>query len=273
MLKSGKPRIAICFSGQPRTWRNCVKTWKENLFPDYDVDVFCHIWDFNTLPNSITVGSLPNEVKVEQSELDELLAVLKPKKFKIESSKEFTTVDSGQRVLDPSMTQFNGGTKIPSFRSQYYGIMQAARLKRQYEIENDFQYDIVVRMRYDAFFTNPITQEFTFDKRIDQYNMYCIHYSWTCNTNRGRVGDIFWYAASETYDIIADYYLNISHLDPNCYRNLEGPNQSLYPENMFCGYIKKNDIMFDINHTLDIKLFRLSKELSYTKDLNGFEIW
>ena len=56
MLNNDKKRIAICFSGQLRTWRQCVRSWNNILMYDDNrdnVDVFCHIWDFNTVPNSV----------------------------------------------------------------------------------------------------------------------------------------------------------------------------------------------------------------------------
>lgn len=222
-----------------------------------EVDIFCHAWDFNTQPNCVSVGlDVPN-LNVQQGEIKELFDVLRPKKSMVESRKEFKPISNQQPII------------VPSFLSQFYGIMQASRLKKQYEIENDFQYDIVVKMRYDAYFKTPI--EFTND--IDPWSMYCFHYGWDSTKNRGRVGDIFWYASSETYDIIADYYLNICHLDPRFYRDDNGQLLDIPPETVFYSYIKKNDIMFNMNHNWDIKLFRESKQLAYSEDLNGFEIW
>ena len=86
--------------------------------------------------------------------------------------------------------------------------MASARLKREYEIENMMQYDIVIRIRYDSFFTGPVFP----DQRppmLDENSMYCFHYGWDHAINRGRIGDIFWYADSSTYDLIGDYYLNL----------------------------------------------------------------
>jgi hypothetical protein len=261
MYKNGKPRIAVCFSGQPRTWRKCVESWKENLFANTEMDVFCHIWDFNTLPNSIIVGEEATNVPVSREEINELFDVLKPTKFKIESARDFPLMKEDQVV------------RTPSFLSQYYGIMSAARLKREFEIENDFEYDIVIRMRYDAFFNNSVVSEFT-SRDIDTDSMYCFHYFWNTYNNTGRVGDIFWYSSSQTYDIIADFVINIAAIEPKFFTLPDGTlKPDLAAESVFYYYIKKNDISFKINHKWNIKLFRESQELSFTKDLNGFEIW
>lgn len=261
MLKIGKPRIAVCFSGQPRTWRKCVESWKDNLFGHLEMDVFCHAWDFNTQPNCVSVGLNTTDRIVEEGEIDELFSILKPKKSMVESRKEFVPFTKTQPVL------------VPSFLSQYYGIMQASRLKKQYEIENDFQYDIVIKMRYDAYFKTPVIQEFTDLSNIDPWSMYCFHYGWDSSSNRGRVGDIFWYATSETYDIICDYYLNLCHMESKFYKTDSRTLIDMPAETIFFSYIKKNDILLNSNHNWDIKLYRESKQLAYSKDLNGFEIW
>jgi len=261
MFKTGKPRIAVCFSGQPRTWRKCVDSWQKNLFAGLEVDVFCHIWDFNTPPNSIMVGKVIVDIPVPREEIDELFAVLNPTKFKVESARLFPFMKEDQVV------------RIPSFMSQYYGIMSAAMLKREHEIENDFEYDIVIKMRYDAFFNSSVVEEFN-SADIDTHSMYCFHYSWDRTTKTGKVGDIFWYAGSETYDIIADFYLNQAVIDPKYFALPNGmPNPELACESVFYHYIKKNDIPFKINHEWDIKLYRESQLLSFTKDLDGFEVW
>ena len=56
-------KIAVCLSGQPRTWRQCYDTWNflfkdlkknENLREtDIEVDYFVHTWDFNSKPYSV----------------------------------------------------------------------------------------------------------------------------------------------------------------------------------------------------------------------------
>jgi hypothetical protein len=264
MLKIGNPRIAVCFSGQPRTWRKCVESWKENLFGHLEMDVFCHTWDFNTPPNCVSVGMNVIDNQVHDGEIDELYEVLKPKKFLIEQRKNFVPFKMTQPIL------------VPSFLSQFYGIMQAARLKKQYEIENDFQYDVVIKMRYDAYLKTPIFQEFTNinnTNQIDPWSMYCFHYGWDKVNNRGRVGDIFWYANSETYDIISDYYLNLGDMESRFYKTNENTLIDLPAETIFYSYLKKNDINFKTNHTWDIKLFRENKQFAYSEDQNGYEIW
>ena len=221
MWEHGKNRIAICFSGQPRTWRYCYQTWRQCLNLD-QVDIFCHLWNFNTKPNSVSTDQLCHELS--QQEIDELVDILKPKKIIIESHKTLVPLKKDQVI-----------TYSP-FLSQFYGIMKAARLKKQYEIENEWQYDVVARARYDAYFLEPLISS---NITVEDNAMYGFHYGWNQKTKRGRIGDIFWMADSQTYDIIADYYLNLHTIEQKFFLD---PDNQLTPEFIFFHYIKKNNI-------------------------------
>ena len=50
-------RIALCLSGQPRTWRH---TWRTafDFFAGHAVDVFIHTWE-ETDPADLRRGALP----------------------------------------------------------------------------------------------------------------------------------------------------------------------------------------------------------------------
>ena len=37
-------KIALCFSGQPRSFRAGYEYYKKNLLDHYDVDVYIHAW-------------------------------------------------------------------------------------------------------------------------------------------------------------------------------------------------------------------------------------
>ena len=47
-------KIAVCFSGQPRSLEAAYPYYKKNLFdpnPDAQIDVFCHSWEGVSLDN------------------------------------------------------------------------------------------------------------------------------------------------------------------------------------------------------------------------------
>lgn len=257
LFNPGVNKVAICFSGQLRTWRKCKDTWihiLEHAGSRENIDVFCHIWNFNSIPNSVPGIDKPSE-PVAESEIQEIIDLLRPKKYLVESSKEFLPFDSNQAI-----------THGP-FISQFYGIMRAANLKRQYEIENNLQYKAVVRARYDAYYTHNMTE---FYRNVAKMTMHGFHMGWTPTEFKGRMGDIFWIADSDTYDLIADYYINLGYIDKKWFTS---PGQTSFtPEFVFYHYLKKNNIQLQNNHW-DVKLFRQSAKLSFAKKEGGFEIW
>jgi len=257
MLRVGSRRTAICFSGQLRTWRKCVDTWKnvleENGSRD-NIDVFCHLWDFNSEPNAVNIGKPSISVPVSQEEIDEVLKILQPKKVLVESEKVFAPTTPNQAIT------------TPSFISQFYGVMRASRLKKEYEIENDIMYDAVVRARYDAFYLSNVSEHY---KMVRSNTMHGFHLGWEHTTNKGRMGDICWVADSQTYNIIADYYLNLGTIDAKWFSN---DTNFISPEWVFFHYLKKNAIALE-NNRWDIKLYRESEELSVTKKKDGYELW
>jgi hypothetical protein len=246
-------RIAICFSGSPRTWKKCISSLHNILkCRDIDtVDVFCHIWDFNTIRNGATPNGNSPKVKVTPNELNELIAALNPKKFLIESAREFTPMSSDQEL------------RVSSWMSQAYGIMRAARLKREYEIKNNFQYDVVVRARYDSLYHDNISNSYV---NILDDTMHGFHFGWDNQKHIGRMGDICWFADSDTYDLIADYYLNMHTISNKWYNN------KAMPETVFFHYIKKNNIRIQNNHWY-IQLFRESADNAFSKNKDSYETW
>lgn len=252
----GANKIAVCFSGQVRTWKKCLESWHhilEHQGSRDNIDVFCHLWDFNSVPNSVP-DHPKDSVKVDRNEIRELLDYLKPKKFLIEPEKGFPPFSKNQAI-----------THGP-FISQFYGIMKAANLKRKYELENRMMYKAVVRVRYDAYYTHNLTE---FYRNINPGVMHGFHLGWDPLLFRGRMGDIFWIADSDTYDLIADYYLNLTYIDKKWF-TLDQTEAT--PEWVFFHYLKKNNIGIQTNHW-DVKLMRENAELSFAKKEGGFEIW
>jgi len=248
-------KVALCFSGQPRTWRSCKDTWENIGLYHKNIDVFCHIWDHNTVPNDTTNIKVNTPVNAE--EIQELLDFLKPKAHIIDSEKQFTPYDPNQAITHPP------------YLSQYYGVLKAARLKKQYEIVNDFKYDIVVRVRFDSYFPEVIVHDYN---QIKKDTLHGFMFNWDVGMARGRVSDIFWFARSEIYDMVADYYLNVSKIDKKWFQQPSTIDFNYYPETVFFHYIKKYNL--NINpHNWNVKLYRESIEQSIAKKEGGYEIW
>jgi hypothetical protein len=131
-------RIAVCFSGQPRTWRMCVDAIREffdvthvsSLDAEHrvEVDFFGHAWDRNTWRGN---GKMEDE-KLSKAELDQIGPAFGFKDI----------------VIEPLRPPTFGMT----WDGMFYSLMRSLHLKQQYEIANHIEYDLVIKARYDTIY-------------------------------------------------------------------------------------------------------------------------
>jgi hypothetical protein len=142
-----KYKIAVCLCGQSRTWKYCKESIKNFYDSSYhnsnniEVDYFIHTWDINTWRYPKQDHSIfYNE---QFTEHEDLCNFFNPKKFEIENHESFI---EKRNVLYPN-------TQYITWESLYHSIKKCMLLKRSYELENNFEYDIVVKARFDCFYT------------------------------------------------------------------------------------------------------------------------
>ena len=197
-------KIAICLSGQPRTWEKCYPQWMDIFKDQGEIDFFFHFWDYNTLPSILRTVNGHRELKDElltENEQQHIIETLAPKKFLFEGRKPIVYWNSTL----PDDKQFGGWTK-----EQFYSLYYVSHLKRSYEVEHNFQYDVVIRMRADLWFDHK--HELISPAPNTVYTGHCGVDS-TFNTYR--VGDVFYYADSPTFDQMALFYKFLSLVPTN----------------------------------------------------------
>lgn len=214
-------KIAVCFSGQPRTWEKCHKSWASlfaeilKKFPDAEIDTFMHAWDANSHPHNILAALDPDGFLTEagdavsSSELDSLVSTLKPKSVLIEDGSLSTQKILDTLTLSKRHDEYQGVPVMSWAAPQFYSVMRAAHLKKQYEYDNNFRYDLCIRLRYDLFFDDAQTKWFVdFDlTRPVPNTVYACHTSSDSSCfPLFRLGDILWFADSVTFDRICDFY-------------------------------------------------------------------
>ena len=135
-------KIAILFFGHLRTFKQTHPYTIKNLIEKYDCDIFIHTWD------KIDSATLSWDNKEEFKEdfnkevVDLVKTIYKPKKIKIEhqekmEDKILTSLD-GQRQIS-----FNG------IKFMFYSLSQANELRKEYEKEQNVNYDIILCTRPD----------------------------------------------------------------------------------------------------------------------------
>lgn len=127
-------RIALCISGQIRSFDIIKESLKNNLIDNYDMDIFVHFW--NRYDDNIKVNEgqfnhiCQNEYgQFNETNINELLNFLKPKSFKIEEPIEYAQ----------------------NTESMFYSIEQSNNFKIEYEKRYNFEYDVVIRSRIDIY--------------------------------------------------------------------------------------------------------------------------
>lgn len=286
-------KIAICFSGQPRSWEKCYDSWFKfiekikKIYNTSEVDIFCHAWDFNTPPNEIISGAnhkglgpfgtnqigdwvtITGEV-ISDDEKKRFLDILKPKAYLFENEEKSKSRKDEVFNRGKFEQTIYGEPAYVWPASQFYGVMRAAHLKKKYEYENGFRYDICIRLRYDLFFS-----DFEIEERIHERSMpvptrNTIH---SCHTGQAynigfpffRLGDIFWYAESVSFDRICDFYRFLPIIGLKAFQK----NEHLFVEGGFYFYAKM--LRLSVRSVpVDPKVFRLSNHLEL-KDKFGLE--
>jgi hypothetical protein len=133
-------RIAICLSGQLRTWRKVIDTWKYIVNDnDVQVDYFLHVWSENTIPKIGVPHTELELLDINHYEFDDIIKILKPVKYTIESQEQFLKTIVDKEYINP-------------YECQYYSMFKSCELKTKHEIENNFTYDVVAKVRFDLHF-------------------------------------------------------------------------------------------------------------------------
>jgi hypothetical protein len=262
-------KVAICFSGQPRAWKIALPSIKK-FISEFDTppDIFMHAWNFNTTSNHVVTtskGEIYEHTLIEEEETAELFESYNPISFVLEDremSESMSTRVLRQIVNHRKKDVESFGT--PDWLApQYYGIKKAGELKSAYEIENGFIYDIVIRMRYDSFFTLNDILLFHYElKKPKQFSIHSTHTNLIENLPFVTVGDILFYSDSITYDIISQY---VDYL-PYVYDQRHNPKNSP-PHLLFSLYLQT---MFLTIHSIQSDS-KVARSDSYFNNLKSYE--
>jgi hypothetical protein len=133
-------KIAICFSGQIRTWRETlddIKRFYNIGNTTHEIDLFAHAWNYNTWID-LKYETVWNGPKYKDS-VDEIVSEQELEDYK--NAYNFIKFE-----VDEAIPQ-----KFSAWESPLYSFMRSIQLKRSYELENNFEYDLVIKTRPDAY--------------------------------------------------------------------------------------------------------------------------
>jgi hypothetical protein len=185
-------KIAIIFAGQLRCFDYIVDNLLQNVINYYNADVFCHTWTSNEKDGT------PN---LDKNEIETKLQKLNPKKIQIDEfilEKYVTDENLLKKYKDPKDNWY--GSRSPRTIAHYYSVYAANELKKQYEIENNFKYDFVIRSRYDMELKDvlyPLSELL----KLDINSFYMHTHSSSNNVNPG-----VYFGGSEVMDKVSSMY-------------------------------------------------------------------
>jgi dTDP-glucose pyrophosphorylase len=276
-------KIAVCFSGQIRSGLKTSKNLIQFFGKHFNtIDFFVHTWDNNTDPEigGSHRGTLPStdysldgldddqlkinkikalefikkkkqekmtlvdresgpimwETKLDTDDFDKFLRIYNPIKYSMESYDEFY-----KEAFHDSNIHHGVNQAFP----QWYSFYKSIQLKKEYEEENNFVYDMVVKLRPDII----IDPNITFKTWIDHYfklptNTFIIDNlsDNVLNASRPKVkwcDDVIYFSSSEAMNIASmfgDLSYNLERTNLYFLRHLKKFNVRIYSTPQGCNY-------------------------------------
>tara|TARA_R110000868_G_scaffold208480_2_gene457914 strand:- start:368 stop:1117 length:750 start_codon:yes stop_codon:yes gene_type:complete len=154
-------KIAVCFSGQPRFVSECSKSIIENVFQDYSVDVFAHLWFDEHLVNEPYKyggdGGWENQ-RISHSAIEDFKKIYSPIKLITEESCNFYDSYMEEDFELSQNTYWRGSIGEPNYMerqikntlSNFYSMSESNMLKLKHEYKNNSKYDWVFKIRTDV---------------------------------------------------------------------------------------------------------------------------
>ena len=217
-------KVALCLSGQARFLETCYyESMKPNLIDDLNPDVFIHTWDTSTMVGQHFKsggGGIMGD-KIPSNLMETMVNLYQPKKYIIEPQKYFEFDKWGSRLMP--------GIKSDHLCSMFYSIHESNKLKKQYEYENNFIYDWVIRIRFDmAIPSGPLN--------LNELNNNHLWVATGCFDNVNGYLDSLGYSSSQIMDIYSDTFNHIDYIADN------NPNMGICGEYVLRKHIDKNNI-------------------------------
>lgn len=174
-------KIALCLSGQPRSFKKGFEYHKKNLLDHYDVDVFVHTWRDNN-----------------ESELMEYFDLYKPVSTMVDAPLE-GEFDSMYKNTP------NAVAHPPRYTvSMLYSIYKSCELKIAHEMAEKFEYDWVIKSRSDYALNVKIPFE-----ELDKKKLYIPNCRMSPDRDFGN--DQFAFGSSDVMNRRMTIYTNMNH--------------------------------------------------------------
>ncbi len=233
-------KLALCLSGQPRSYAKAFEYIKRNLLDHYDVDVFIHSWKSKTNQVQLFeyIGRLYGPVTI---------------------------------FFDPELSSnINSDMHVPNAShpanfctSMFYSIYRANDFRIRHQTLNDVKYDYVIRSRFD-FALNKVIDFGTLEKGK-------VYISKDTDGPNPLLNDQFAIADPDTMNVYASTFLNL--------RQLYNSGVPLCGHEMLQEQLTRNNVpveRIDIDHPFTDGKFNIGRHSLIREDIDKFvdiKIW
>lgn len=202
-------KIAVCFSGEPRTWKSALTSIKAFYTGPHDFYFFGHIWANNTPGNH---HAYPEPEILDPAALEyELRQYIPFIDLQVEHHKVEPDFDQYHQYIFPEDDNFGKkktlNTTIPiTWRSPFYSLMRSNHLKYACEMRNDMHFDIVVRSRLDLCYSPGSNICHYLPLVAQPQSLYCSTNFFRREYMMPCINDVFYFGSSDTMDLIDSFY-------------------------------------------------------------------
>lgn len=159
-------RVAVCLSGQMRSFKECYPNIYQYIIQPNNADVFLHSWYDEEQLHQLASDTKRTNTTFQRGDDQELLRLYQPKAYCIE--KPFSFFNPKMEIPMAFMTRAAGMMGEPSpnetvYRhvvnttySMMYSIFKCNQLKEEYAYKNNLYYDVVIKLRYDVIVEQPL---------------------------------------------------------------------------------------------------------------------
>lgn len=143
-----RPRIAVCFYGNLRTFRRCLGALRKNLLDLYDCDIFMHTWDRYDHNSKTWHGFRCGADKIVDKEKIKRLLHISDDRIIVEP----TPFDDNKNLY------YYEGNTFSSFglKCVWHAMGAVNKLRYEYARTHGIKYDAVVFIRPDVFLNTKI---------------------------------------------------------------------------------------------------------------------
>jgi len=183
-LINKKLRVALCISGQMRTYLDCIDSVYKHIMTKCNPDVFIHTWE--STGGCEYIGEKESDILVLETELKK---IYNAKVVVVEKFKDSYFDEIGGVKIPPILKELEY-EHAKTFLPMLYKMKKCDQLRQHYEEDNSFKYDFVIRIRPDLKLTSNIP-EYVFENR---------NILWTRDCDSFRINDQYLIASSEIMD-------------------------------------------------------------------------